>query len=105
MVLLNTRDLMLTYDRLASRQRKKKHTENLEQKEKDLEGRLLMLCQQVDTLKLQLENAESQRHFYAEEHAKAHELFGDALSRNGQEEEAAIQWSIAESLRKDKNKS
>lgn len=32
-----------------------------------------MLCQQVDTLKLQLENAESQRHFFAEEHAKAHE--------------------------------
>lgn len=39
------------------------------------------------------------------EHAKAHKLFGDALSRNGQEEEAAIQWSIAESLMKDKNKS
>lgn len=39
------------------------------------------------------------------EHAKAHELFGNALSRNGQEEEAAIQWSIAESLRRQKNKS
>mgnify|MGYP003215302404 CR=1 FL=1 len=33
------------------------------------------------------------------EHAKAHELFGDALSRSGKEEEAAIHWAIAETLR------
>ena len=33
------------------------------------------------------------------EHAKAHELFGDALSRCGKEEEAAIHWAIAETLR------
>ena len=36
------------------------------------------------------------------EHAQAHELFGDALSRNGREEEAAIHWAIAEELRKKK---
>ena len=33
------------------------------------------------------------------EHAKAHELFGDALMRTGKEEEAALQWAIAERLR------
>ena len=33
------------------------------------------------------------------EHAKAHELFGDALLRTGKEEEAALQWAIAERLR------
>lgn len=38
------------------------------------------------------------------EHAKAHELFGDALSRSGKEEEAAIHWAIAESLREKRNK-
>ena len=32
------------------------------------------------------------------EHAKAHELFGDALMRTGKEE-AALQWAIAERLR------
>lgn len=32
-------------------------------------------------------------------HAKAHELFGDALARSGKEDEAAIQWAIAESIR------
>nr|WP_203558174.1 AAA family ATPase [Bacteroides sp. 214] len=36
------------------------------------------------------------------EHAKAHELFGDALLRAGQEDRAAIQWRIAEELRKKK---
>ena len=34
------------------------------------------------------------------EHAKAHELFGDALMRTGKEEEAALQWAIAERLHK-----
>ena len=34
------------------------------------------------------------------EHAKAHELFGDALLRAGKEVEAAIQWRIAEELKK-----
>ena len=33
------------------------------------------------------------------EHAKAHELFGDALAKNGKTEEAALQWAIAERLR------
>lgn len=34
------------------------------------------------------------------EHAKAHELFGDALLKAGKEVEAAIQWRIAEELKK-----
>ena len=33
------------------------------------------------------------------EHAKVHELFGDALMRTGKKEEAALQWAIAERLR------
>ena len=33
------------------------------------------------------------------EHAKVHELFGDALMRTGKEEAAALQWAIAERLR------
>ena len=33
------------------------------------------------------------------EHAKAHELFGDALAKIGKTEEAALQWAIAERLR------
>jgi tetratricopeptide (TPR) repeat protein len=37
-------------------------------------------------------------------HAGAHELFGDALARSGNEEMAALQWRIAEELRKKKNK-
>ena len=37
------------------------------------------------------------------EHAGAHELFGDALLRVGKEVEAAIQWRIAEELRKKKS--
>lgn len=36
------------------------------------------------------------------EHAGAHELFGDALSQTGREEEASIHWAIAEALRKKK---
>ena len=34
------------------------------------------------------------------EHAAAHELFGDALMKAGKETEAALQWRIAEELRK-----
>ena len=34
------------------------------------------------------------------EHAGAHELFGDALMRAGKEVEAALQWRLAEELRK-----
>ena len=34
------------------------------------------------------------------EHAKVHELFGDAPMRTGKEEEAALQWAIAERLKK-----
>lgn len=36
-------------------------------------------------------------------HPKAHELFGDALLRSGQEELAAVQWRIAEALKKKKH--
>lgn len=36
------------------------------------------------------------------EHAGAHELFGDALIKAGKEVEAAIQWRIAEELKKKK---
>lgn len=36
------------------------------------------------------------------EHAGAHELFGDALMKAGKEVEAAIQWRIAEEIRKKK---
>ena len=36
------------------------------------------------------------------EHPSAHELFGDALLKVGKESEAAIQWRIAEELRKKK---
>ncbi|WP_420186591.1 AAA family ATPase [Bacteroides pyogenes] len=35
-------------------------------------------------------------------HAGAHQLFGDALSKAGKEDEAALQWRIAEELRKGK---
>ena len=34
------------------------------------------------------------------DHPAAHELFGDALMKTGKEAEAAIQWKIAEELRK-----
>lgn len=37
------------------------------------------------------------------DHAKSHELFGNALSQIGKEDEAAIHWAIAESLRKGRN--
>lgn len=38
------------------------------------------------------------------QNANAHEKFGDALSRCGKEEEAAIQWAIAEGLRERKKR-
>lgn len=38
------------------------------------------------------------------EHAGAHELFGEALSRLGKTDEAALQWDIADRLRKNKRK-
>lgn len=37
------------------------------------------------------------------EHVKAHELFGDALSRAGKTDEAALQWAIAERLKDQTN--
>ena len=37
------------------------------------------------------------------DHSKAHELFGDALSQLGKEDEAALQWDIAERLRNKQN--
>lgn len=39
------------------------------------------------------------------EHDKSHELLGDAYSRQGDEEKAAIHWRIAEELRKEKDNS
>ncbi len=38
------------------------------------------------------------------DHAGAHELFGDALMQAGKEDEAALQWRIAEELKKKKKK-
>ncbi|MGL5958193.1 MAG: tetratricopeptide repeat protein, partial [Phocaeicola sp.] len=38
------------------------------------------------------------------EHAQSHELMGDVLMRLGKEEEAALQWALAERIRKKKNK-
>lgn len=38
------------------------------------------------------------------EHSGAHELFGDALMRSGQEDQASVQWRIAEVLREKKKK-
>ena len=38
------------------------------------------------------------------EHPKAHHLFGDTLHAMGKEEEAAIQWEIAEQLREQKRR-
>lgn len=39
------------------------------------------------------------------DHIKAHELYGDVLSRLGKTDEAALQWAIAEELRDKKNES
>ena len=39
---------------------------------------------------------------YKPEHAKAHELFGDALFRIGKESEAELHWRLAKELRKKK---
>lgn len=39
------------------------------------------------------------------DHIKAHELYGDILSRLGKTDEAALQWAIAEELRDKKNES
>jgi tetratricopeptide (TPR) repeat protein len=38
------------------------------------------------------------------ENARAHELFGDTLMRLGKEQEAGLQWAIAEQLRRKKPK-
>lgn len=38
------------------------------------------------------------------EHPKAHEYFGDALMKMGKEDEAMLQWAIAERLREKNNK-
>ena len=38
------------------------------------------------------------------EHAQSHEVMGDVLMRLGKEEEAALQWALADRLRKKKNK-
>ncbi len=41
---------------------------------------------------------------YKPDHAGAHELFGDALLRDGEEELAAMHWRLAEELKKKKKK-
>ena len=38
------------------------------------------------------------------EHIRAHELYGDALSRSGKTDEAALQWAIAEQLREQRRR-
>ena len=58
-------------------------------------GKNHLLCERTEQAVADFDKAVSLK----PEHAKAHELFGDALSRSGKEEEAAIHWAIAETLR------
>ena len=64
-------------------------------------GKNHLLCGRMEQAVSDLDKAVSLK----PDHAKAHELFGDALSRSGKEEEAAIQWAIAEALREKRRKS
>ena len=63
-------------------------------------GKNHLLCGRMEQAVSDLDKAVSLK----PDHAKAHELFGDALSRSGKEEEAAIQWAIAEALREKRRK-
>lgn len=62
-------------------------------------GKLYLKIDQVEEAIADLDKATSLK----KEHAGAHELFGDALMKAGKEEEAALQWRIAEELRKKKS--
>ena len=59
-------------------------------------GKLRLKTEETEGAIADLDKATSQK----PEHAKAHELFGDALLKAGKEVEAAIQWRIAEELKK-----
>ena len=59
-------------------------------------GKLRLKTEETEGAIADLEKATSLK----PEHAKAHELFGDALLKAGKEVEAAIQWRIAEELKK-----
>ena len=61
-------------------------------------GRLHMAMNEFEKAINDLEHATSLK----QDHAKAYELLGDAWSRMGKEEEAELNWSIAEQLRKKK---
>lgn len=59
-------------------------------------GKLRLKTEETEGATAHLDKATSLK----PEHAKAHELFGDALLKAGKEVEAAIQWRIAEELKK-----
>ena len=59
-------------------------------------GKLRLKTEETEGVIADLDKATSLK----PEHAKAHELFGDALLKAGKEVEAAIQWRIAEELKK-----
>lgn len=61
-------------------------------------GRLHMAMNEFEKAINDLEHATSLK----QDHAKSYELLGDAWSRMGKEEEAELNWSIAEQLRKKK---
>lgn len=61
-------------------------------------GKNRLALQDVEGALADLDRATS----FNPEHAGAHELFGEALSRLGKTEEAALQWAIADRLRKKK---
>jgi len=64
-------------------------------------GKIRLALNHVDGALGDLDRAISLR----PEHPKAHELFGDALMKDGKEEEAAIHWALAERLREKKKRS
>ena len=61
-------------------------------------GKLRLKTNNIEGAMADLDKATSLK----KEHAGAHELFGDALLKAGKEQEAALQWRIAEELRKKK---
>lgn len=63
-------------------------------------GKLRLKTENIEGALADLDKATSLK----PDHAGAHELFGDALLKAGKEEEAALQWRIAEELRKKKLK-
>lgn len=63
-------------------------------------GKLRMLTNDVEGALADFDKAVTLN----QNHAGAHELFGDALMRNGQEDLASVQWRLAEELKKKKKK-